>query len=285
MSEKDNKLNKGNFLYIGDQDKAEWGYPEGYPHSEISETMIVDKLEISGFTYVQDLDAYMGPSESIMRLLGSDPTLQERVANGKPFTIIWDGTPYDCVFNISMSGFGNPSLIYDSSPDTGEPFLINEHGILTKENNDSHTVGIKIVDEIIYPMDKKYLPVGLEVTFEYYNGSFTKPKDITYDDLMKATLSGEPITAKLFNANGLFTTDAFYVGMYADAFAFIVYAISEDSAYAHIFTCTSETGWKDRTHCMKAAANVPNAAGDTPTAAEFNALLNSLRNVGILATS
>ena len=36
---------------------------------------------------------------------------------------------------------------------------------------------------------------------------------------------------------------------------------------------------------MNAAANVPNAAGDTPTAAEFNALLNSLRYVGILRTN
>ena len=34
MSEKDDKFNKGSFLYIGDQDKAEWGYPEGYPHKE-----------------------------------------------------------------------------------------------------------------------------------------------------------------------------------------------------------------------------------------------------------
>lgn len=285
MNEKNDKLNKGNFLYIGDQDRAEWGYPEGYPHSEISETTIVDKLEISGFTYVQDLDAYKGPAGSFMEALGSDPTLQERIANGKPFTIIWDGTPYDCVFNNSISGFGNPSLIYDSAPDTGEPFLINTHGILTKENNDSHTVGIKIVDETIYPMDKKYLPVGLEVTFRYYNGSFTNPKDITYDDLMKATLSGEPITAKLFDVNGGVTTDAFYVGMYGGAFAFIVYAISEDSAYAYIFTCTSETGWTHRIHGMKAAAHVPNAAGDTPTAAEFNALLKSLRDAGILATS
>ena len=31
MSEKDDKLNKGSFLYIGDQNKAEWGVPEGYP--------------------------------------------------------------------------------------------------------------------------------------------------------------------------------------------------------------------------------------------------------------
>lgn len=284
MSEKDDKLNKGSFLYIGDQDKAEWGYPEGYPHSEISETTIVDKLEISGFTYVQDLDAYMGPAESFMEALDSVPTLQDRLMNGKPITIIWDGTPYNCAFHISISAFGNLSLMNDSNPDTGEPFLILTHGILTKENNDSHTVGIKIVDETIYPMDKKYLPVGLEVTFEYYNGSFTKPKDITYDDLMKATLSGEPITAKLFNVNGRFTTDAFYVGMYGGAFAFIVYAISEDTAGAHMFTCTSEKGWTRRIHGMNAAANVPNAAGDTPTAAEFNALLNSLRYVGILKT-
>ena len=36
---------------------------------------------------------------------------------------------------------------------------------------------------------------------------------------------------------------------------------------------------------MKAAAHVPNATGDTPTSAEFNALLKSLRDAGILATS
>ncbi len=34
MSEKDEKLNKGSFLYINDGDKAEWGYPEGYPWKE-----------------------------------------------------------------------------------------------------------------------------------------------------------------------------------------------------------------------------------------------------------
>ena len=158
MNEKDDKLNKGSFLYIGDQDKAEWGYPEEYPHSEISETTIIDKLEISGFTYDQDIDAYIGPSESIMQLLDSDPTIREMAMNGKPFTIIWDGTPYNCVFNISISGFGNPSLMYDSAPDTGEPFLIDIHGIFTKENNNSHTVEIKIVDEIIYPMASDFLP-------------------------------------------------------------------------------------------------------------------------------
>ena len=35
---------------------------------------------------------------------------------------------------------------------------------------------------------------------------------------------------------------------------------------------------------MKEAAHVPNAVGDTPTAAEFNALLKSLRDAGILVT-
>lgn len=38
MSEKDEKLNKGSFLYIGDQDKAEWGYPEGYPKKSVGTT-------------------------------------------------------------------------------------------------------------------------------------------------------------------------------------------------------------------------------------------------------
>ena len=53
--------------------------------------------------------------------------------------------------------------------------------------------------------------------------------------------------------------------------------ISWDSNHAHPISLTKEE--------ISAAANVPNAAGDTPTAAEFNALLNSLRYAGILKTS
>ena len=37
MSEKDDKLNKGSFLYINDEEKAEWGVPNGYPWKELIE--------------------------------------------------------------------------------------------------------------------------------------------------------------------------------------------------------------------------------------------------------
>ena len=55
------------------------------------------------------------------------------------------------------------------------------------------------------------------------------------------------------------------------------------AAVCHLFQ--GEKGWTHRIHGMKAAAHVPNAAGDTPTSAEFNALLIPLRRVGILETS
>ena len=37
MNEKDEKLNKGSFLYINDEEKAEWGVPNGYPWKELIE--------------------------------------------------------------------------------------------------------------------------------------------------------------------------------------------------------------------------------------------------------
>ncbi len=40
MNEKDDKLNKGSFLYINDEEKAEWGQPEGYPYKEDNRTII-----------------------------------------------------------------------------------------------------------------------------------------------------------------------------------------------------------------------------------------------------
>ncbi len=46
-------------------------------------------------------------------------------------------------------------------------------------------------------------------------------------------------------------------------------------------------GLGDRLQALEArkGVHVPNAAGATPTKAEFDALLNSLRNAGLLATS
>ena len=59
MSEKDDKLNKGSFLYIGDQDNAEWGYPKGYPYKEIeiSDTLTWDG-NTDGLVQVKDTLIY-----------------------------------------------------------------------------------------------------------------------------------------------------------------------------------------------------------------------------------
>lgn len=63
MNEKDDKLNKGSFLYIGDKDKAEWGYPEGYPWKEQGVTIEWDGntdghayVESQGLTYYKVSD-------------------------------------------------------------------------------------------------------------------------------------------------------------------------------------------------------------------------------------
>ena len=51
MSEKDEKLNKGSFLYINDEEKAEWGYPEGYPSKGSSEVVIEWDGNTNGHTF------------------------------------------------------------------------------------------------------------------------------------------------------------------------------------------------------------------------------------------
>ena len=47
MSEKDEKLNKGSFLYINDKEKAEWGYPEGYPKKSVQTTTLMEEQELA----------------------------------------------------------------------------------------------------------------------------------------------------------------------------------------------------------------------------------------------
>ena len=222
MNEKDNKLNKGSFLYINDEEKAEWGQPEGYPHKESVDKQIfaLDSSNIGG-NHNFGVDGY------IMVMLPDDKhpitneifTLAaESFPVGTICKVTWDDDVYLCEIkeraeydwylgNLAKTGIPD-------AEDTGEPFLLNwgEMGL------NCYIPG-------------KYVSGGNYV-YGLHNFTVTMP-----------VASVVPIS----------------------------------SNFLPLATPTSAG-------TVKQAAAVANVTA-APTAEEFNALLKSLRDAGILATS
>ena len=147
MSEKDEKLNKGSFLYINDEEKAEWGYPEGYPKKSVGTTTPMEEQELA-FAPV-GMGLYLGRLTEAFELV-----------EGQTYTVNWDGTEYECVcsaFN-SILVFGNLS-VQGVGDDTGEPFVYVSVGeFTTLDTSASHTISVKTVGEVITPMASDFLP-------------------------------------------------------------------------------------------------------------------------------
>ena len=155
MNEKDNKLNKGSFLYIGDQDKAEWGQPEGYPYKEITTILdgTFDFIDASGGIYGHQITDENFP-----------------IVYGKSYTIIWDGETYQCVATTIGNGqlvLGNLSF-FGAGTDTGEPFLFVDQGhgkkmIATNDTAATHTITVRW--ENVYPISYEFLPQASQTTY------------------------------------------------------------------------------------------------------------------------
>lgn len=154
MNEKDDKLNKGSFLYIGDQDKAEWGYPEGYPSKSVQTITLMEEQELA-FAAAGSL--YFASLPSMLDIVG-----------GQTYTVKWDGTEHKCVcsiFNGKVLAIGNLSIIGMGS-DTGEPFcyISAEGGFTTLDTAASHTISVKTIEETVYPMASAFLPQATQTT-------------------------------------------------------------------------------------------------------------------------
>ena len=152
MSEKNDKLNKGSFLYIGDQDKAEWGYPEGYPKKSVQTTTLMEEQAV-GFTL--DSTKYYAKLTNPFEIF-----------KGQIYTVKWDGTEYECVCFASTDNvyrFGNMSILGEGG-DTGEPFLYtykisNQSGFFdTLDTSASHTISVKTTEETVTPMAEEFIP-------------------------------------------------------------------------------------------------------------------------------
>lgn len=153
MSEIIKEFKKGDLLYIDNDGKAEWGYPEGYPYKEI-ETILDDTFEFadggSGFYIHQITDEGF------------------TIVDGNSYTVIWDGVTYQCVATafIPSPGYnllvlGNLHIVFpEDAADTGEPFLfvmMSERGKGFYANDTAATHTITVRRKVVYPMDNEYL--------------------------------------------------------------------------------------------------------------------------------
>ena len=159
MIEKDNKLNKGSFLYIGDQDKAEWGYPEGYPKKSVQTTTLMEEQELA---FVLNDKVYSAQLTNAFEII-----------EGQTYTVNWDGTEYECVgvaIDEDKCGLGNLYLL-KVGDDTGEPFSYTYNktyaigGFMTRDTSASHTISVKRTEGTITPMASDFLPQATQTTY------------------------------------------------------------------------------------------------------------------------
>ena len=312
MNEKDDKLNKGSFLYINDKEKAEWGQPEGYPYKGMG--AILDGT----FEFADDSGTYMHQI--------ADENFS--YANGKSYSVIWDGEVYQCVATIfrGLLVLGNLGILVTGN-DTGEPFLFIDQGngqkmIGTNSTAAIHTITVRT--EVAYPITSEFLPEGYPYTEAaeivcaetiVENGaSITNPlstmltagykykvihNDISYECIAyESTFDGRPCISignmslhnpSLSGGNGepfVFACLPLFdlsVGGFSEI-GNHTFSIERSETFHPIASEFLPLATPTTAGAMKQAAAVANVTA-APTAEEFNALLKSLRDAGILTTS
>ena len=159
MSEKDNELNKGSFLYINDEEKAEWGYPEGYPKKSVQTTTLMEEQELA---FALNDKVYSAQLTNAFEII-----------EGQTYTVNWDGTEYECVgvaIDEDKCGLGNLYLL-KVGDDTGEPFSYTYNktytigGFMALDTSVSHTISVKIIEGTATPMTSAFLPQATQTTY------------------------------------------------------------------------------------------------------------------------
>ena len=156
--------------------------PEGYPTKSVQTTTLMEEQEVA-FTFSEADGLYMAQLTNAFE-----------VVDGQTYTVNWDGTQYECVGVVSQSqsALGNLSIAGGGS-DTGEPFIYvyntkQAYGMfVTLDTAASHTISVKTTEEIITPIDEKYLPENLatksdvEFTQKVLDGVFSSVATFTFD--------------------------------------------------------------------------------------------------------
>ena len=154
--------------------------PEGYPTKSVQTTTLMEEQQVA---FALSNGVYMAQLTSAFKIV-----------NGQTYTVVWDGTEYECVcsaFN-SMLVLGNLSII-GAGADTGEPFLYGyyteQHGgmFATLDTAASHTISVKITVKTVTPMAEEYLPENIatksdvESTQKVLDGVFSSVATFTFD--------------------------------------------------------------------------------------------------------
>lgn len=159
MNEKDDKLNKGSFLYINDEEKAEWDYPEGYPKKSVQTTTLMEEQELA---FALNDKVYSAQLTNAFEII-----------EGQTYIVNWDGIEYKCAgFTIDEDkcGFGNLYLL-KVGDDTGEPFSYTYNktyvigGFMTLDTSASHTISVKTTEGAVIPMASAFLPQANQTTY------------------------------------------------------------------------------------------------------------------------
>ena len=123
--------------------------PEGYPRKSTQTTTLMEEQELA-FADMGNGTLYATPPEALA------------IAAGQTYTVSWDGTEYECVCSVSngqMRSLGNLSIL-GMGDNTGEPFLYvtAEDSFFTLDASANHTISVTTTEEIVTPIDEKYLP-------------------------------------------------------------------------------------------------------------------------------
>ena len=158
--------------------------PEGYPRKTMGPVTVMEEQELA---FALDKGMYT-----------SRLTEAFEIIEGQTYTVIWDGTEYECVGVIVQSApvIGNLSII-GGSADTGEPFIyayntsLHAGDFITHDSSASHTISVKTTEEIVTPMAEEFIPATALITYD--SDTSTYSSDITNDELYERLLSGKQV--------------------------------------------------------------------------------------------
>lgn len=262
--------------------------PEGYPYKEQSEAVLVDET----ITVSTDV---------------AQPAWGFDLVAGENYKVVWDGQEYKVTATLVHDMFpalGNLKYM-DVGPDSGEPFIIVDGrsmaGVyMVMAEPGDHTVSITGVTEMVHPLDGSYLPeLVIQMSTNHYGDFYAS---VSLSKIEEAVKAGKKVYIRM-----TYQTDSkyfvicplrqLYAGHYAtfdyddtsahetggiDLFRRII--VIRANGVIEVHSAETPEAKTNVLGSVRKAAAVADVAGDTPTAAEFNALLTKLRDAGILAT-
>ena len=179
MSKMIKEFKKGDLLYIGDQDKAEWGVPEGYPYKEVIQGVILPETQFTSYTMQ-------------IALIG--------LIADKTYTVTTDTEIYNCVCRREILDeqdvyvLGNSSLLGSTST-SDEPFAVIDFpsaGICVLVTDGITNIAIEGEKIVTHTMNPDLLPDNVLIV----KVSNDNTADKTFEEIVYAAAAGKCVYAK-----------------------------------------------------------------------------------------